>query len=82
MSVLNLLNSAWEAIVDWRRRERAYGELMALDDHSLADIGVRRSDLRAICEGSYPSALSGAPVPRRDRYISPEANLIWPAAKP
>ena len=32
MSVLNLLNSAWEAIADWRRRERAYGELMALDD--------------------------------------------------
>ena len=41
MSVLNLLNSAWEAVADWRRRERAYAELMALDDHSLADIGIQ-----------------------------------------
>ena len=48
MSVLNLLNSAWEAIADWRRRERAYGELMALDDRLLADIGLRRTDVPAI----------------------------------
>ena len=82
MSVLSLLNSAREAFADWRRRERAYAELMALDDHSLADIGVSRPDIRAICEGSYPSASSRGPVPRRDRFISPEANLIWPAAKP
>src|SRR3954454_24801729 len=29
------------------RREQAYAELMALDDHTLADIGLRRSDLVA-----------------------------------
>ena len=58
MSVLNLLNSVREAFADWRRRERAYAELMALDDHALADIGIRRSDIRAICEGSHPSAPS------------------------
>ena len=74
MSVLNLLNSAWEAIADWRRRERAYGELMALDDHALADIGIRRSDIRAICEGSHAPAPTAAPipVPRRGKIASPK----------
>jgi uncharacterized protein YjiS (DUF1127 family) len=74
MSVLNLLNSAWEAIADWRRRERAYAELMALDDHSLADIGIRRSEIRAICEGSYGPAPSEAPIPfpRRGEFASPK----------
>jgi uncharacterized protein YjiS (DUF1127 family) len=84
MSVLSLLNSAREAFADWRRRERACAELMALDDHSLADIGIRRSDIRAICEGSHKRAPSGAPVagPQRGKLASPEAHLIWPSAKP
>jgi len=74
MTVLNLLNSAWEAVADWRRRERAYAELMALDDHSLADIGIRRSDVRAICEGSFGSASSEGPVSfgRRGEFASPK----------
>jgi len=84
MSVLSLLNSAREAFADWRRRERAYAELMALDDHSLADIGIRRSDIRAICEGSHKPALSEAPVPvpQQGKFASPEAHLVWPSAKP
>ena len=53
MSVLNLLISARDAIVDWRRRERDYAELMTLDDHSLADIGIRRSQIRDLCDGLY-----------------------------
>ena len=61
MSVLNLLNSVREAFVDWRQRERAYAELMALDDHALADIGIRRSEIRAICEGSLAPAPSEEP---------------------
>jgi uncharacterized protein YjiS (DUF1127 family) len=60
MSVLNLLNSAWKAFTDWRSRERAYDDLIALDDHSLADIGIRRSEIRAICEGSLAPARSSA----------------------
>jgi uncharacterized protein YjiS (DUF1127 family) len=62
MFVLNVLNSVREAFADWRRRERAYAELMALDDHSLADIGIRRSEIRAICEGYLAPARSGARV--------------------
>jgi uncharacterized protein YjiS (DUF1127 family) len=85
MLVLNWIISAWEAVADWRRRERAYDELMALDDHSLADIGICRSEIRAICEGSQSPARSAAlrtAAARRDQFHSPEARLIWPSAKP
>ena len=75
MSVLNLMTSAWEAVADWRRRQHAYNGLMALDDHSLADIGIRRSDIRDICEGSHARAPSTAParssVP--GKFASPKA---------
>ncbi|HLJ65246.1 MAG TPA: DUF1127 domain-containing protein [Stellaceae bacterium] len=30
---------------DWRARERAYTELQALDDRSLADIGLTRGEI-------------------------------------
>jgi len=29
----------------WRERERAYAELTALDDRTLADLGLRRGDI-------------------------------------
>jgi uncharacterized protein YjiS (DUF1127 family) len=33
------------AYMDWRRRQAAYEELSSLDDRSLADIGIARSDI-------------------------------------
>ena len=50
MSFLNLFFSAGNAISGWRRRERAYADLMALDDHSLADIGILRPQIHALAE--------------------------------
>jgi uncharacterized protein YjiS (DUF1127 family) len=75
MSVLNLLISAREAFADWRRRQKAYAELMALDDHSLADIGIHRSEIRDICEGYYKPARSALPEPTsgRGEFASPKA---------
>jgi len=81
MSVLNLLSSAWAAFADWRRRERAYDELMALDDHALADIGIRRSEIRVICEGS-PASGARSSSRRSGTFASPEAHLVWPSPKP
>jgi uncharacterized protein YjiS (DUF1127 family) len=66
MSVLNLIVSAGKALSAWRRRERAYAELMALDDRSLADIGVRRSQIRALAEGDTPRG------PRMEPVLSPK----------
>ncbi len=65
MSVINLFSAARNAISEWRRREKAYGELMALDDRSLADIGIHRSQIGAAIAG-FPVATPAAkphPVP-------------------
>jgi uncharacterized protein YjiS (DUF1127 family) len=52
MSFLNLSISVVKGFSAWRRRERAYAELMALDDRSLADIGILRSQIHALEEGA------------------------------
>ena len=51
MSMINFLASAGRAFSEWRQRELAYSELMALDDHSLADIGIHRSQISALVAG-------------------------------
>ena len=56
MSLINLFVAARSAIARWRQRQRAYGELMALDDRALADIGVRREQIRAIVDGYHAAA--------------------------
>jgi uncharacterized protein YjiS (DUF1127 family) len=51
MSVINLFVAARNALSEWRRRNAAYTELMSLDDRSLADIGIHRSQIPALIEG-------------------------------
>ena len=68
MSLINLFVAARSAIARWQQRQRAYGELMALDDRSLADIGIRREEIRAIVDGYHrdayrASAPAKAPAP-------------------
>jgi uncharacterized protein YjiS (DUF1127 family) len=48
----------------WRERERAFAELSALDDRTLADLGLRRGDIPYVvyCKAQQRSAtLSTAP---------------------
>ena len=52
MLFLNLFISAGKAFSAWRRRERAYAELMALDERSLADIGIHRLQICALAESA------------------------------
>ena len=52
MALTNLIVAAGHAFSDWRRRQKAYSELMALDDRSLADIGLHRSQIAALVEGA------------------------------
>ena len=70
MSVINLLSSVGRAFSEWRRREQAYAGLMALDDHSLADIGIHRSQIGALVEGFRKPGPSSPPVPfpNRDKF--------------
>ena len=65
MSLINLFVAARAAIARWRERQRAYGELMALDDRSLSDVGIRREEIRAIVEGYYDEGARRAPAPAR-----------------
>jgi hypothetical protein len=62
MSVISLLISARRAFSDWRRREQAYAELTALDDHSLADIGIHRSQIGGLVDGVRMPGLSSPPI--------------------
>jgi uncharacterized protein YjiS (DUF1127 family) len=45
MSLVNLFVAARTAIKNRRQRQRAFDELMALDDRSLADIGIHRTQI-------------------------------------
>jgi uncharacterized protein YjiS (DUF1127 family) len=63
MSVTNLLTAARRAFSERRRRERAYAELTALDDHSLADIGLRRSQIIGLYEGVRMPEPPAPPIP-------------------
>jgi uncharacterized protein YjiS (DUF1127 family) len=63
MSVVNLFISAGRRFSEWRHRQQAYAELMALDDHSLADIGLHRSQIAGLVEGYRMPNPSSAPVP-------------------
>jgi len=56
MFLINIFAAAKRAAADWRSRQQAYAELSALDDRSLADIGINRSDIPAIVEGFHDAA--------------------------
>lgn len=82
MSLINLFVAARAAIAGWRQRQRAYGELMALDDRSLADIGIRREEIRAVVEGYYDDAARRTAAPARasapsHRQAAPAAGYGW-----
>jgi uncharacterized protein YjiS (DUF1127 family) len=65
MFFVSLFAAARNAVSEWRRRQQAYGELMSLDDRSLADIGIHRSEIPAIVEGYR------APHENREREFLP-----------
>jgi uncharacterized protein YjiS (DUF1127 family) len=67
MFIVNLFEAAGHAFTEWRRKQQAYGELMALDDRALADIGIRRSEIPAIVEGNHEAVEK----PRGRDFIPP-----------
>ena len=75
MSTINLFISAARRFSQWRRRQQAYVELMALDDHSLADIGLHRSQIAGLVEGRRMPDPSSPAVPflNREKIARPKA---------
>jgi uncharacterized protein YjiS (DUF1127 family) len=61
MSLINMFFVARAALADRRQRRRAYEELMALDDRSLADIGIHRSQIPSLVEGASKSVEHESP---------------------
>src|SRR4051812_27782641 len=63
MSIVNMLVAARAALAERRERRRAYEELAGLNDRSLADIGLHRTQLPGMVERLYESVeLDAAPV--------------------
>ena len=78
MSLINLFVASRNALREWRRRQRAYHELMALDDRSLADIGIHRSQIAATVEGARLAAASASEVAPKAPALRPSD--AWLAA--
>jgi uncharacterized protein YjiS (DUF1127 family) len=55
MSLIHLFVAARSALARQLQRRRAYAQLTALDDRSLADIGLHRSQIPALAEGIDPA---------------------------
>jgi uncharacterized protein YjiS (DUF1127 family) len=62
MSLINLFVAARNAMARRRQRRCAMDELMALDDRSLADIGIHRSQISGVVEGFAANLPSQAVV--------------------
>jgi uncharacterized protein YjiS (DUF1127 family) len=57
------IQSVGERLDAWRNYQRAYHELLSLDDRSLADIGVTRSEIPFILSHvSDPSRVNAMPT--------------------
>lgn len=63
----NLIDDLRAGLADWRQRNRAYAELAALDDRSLADMGITRSEI--------PYVLSQAPAHRDELKAAANSNV-------
>jgi uncharacterized protein YjiS (DUF1127 family) len=62
MSLISVFFAAKEALARRRQQRWAYAEMASLDDRSLADIGLHRSQIPAVIEGYHEAVqLDAAP---------------------
>ncbi|HYM04809.1 MAG TPA: DUF1127 domain-containing protein [Stellaceae bacterium] len=70
--IANIGHSLVAAMEDWREKRHAYAELSSLDDRSLADIGITRSEI--------PYVLTHAAEMREPKAAATLANDTLPHA--
>jgi len=63
MFIINLFANAQHKLADWRQRHQAYAELSGLDDRSLADIGIHRSEIPGLVFGGQEKPRDFEPKP-------------------
>ncbi len=56
-SAINAVRAAAAAMLRWRQRRIAIRRLMALDDHTLKDIGFCRGDIHSVAEARLKTSL-------------------------
>ena len=79
MSLMNVFVAARAALANRRQRQRAYHELAALDDRSLADIGLHRSQLSQVVDRLHEAVeLDAAPVLPSVRRLETRKPLTQP----
>ncbi len=84
MSLISLFVAARSALARHRERRHALEGLMALDDRSLADIGIHRSQIATLAQGvdeaiwqdPAPSALATAGFHNDGSRFSPAHRLL------
>lgn len=60
--MLTILSSAMRGFRAWQERQRVLNELYSMDDRSLADIGLRRSDIPFAITAQADLAAEARPV--------------------
>ncbi len=76
MSLINLFAAAKTALARRRQTRQAYDELMALDDRSLADIGIHRTQIPGLVMSFEQAAqLEAAPFTGYTRALHADADL-------
>lgn len=60
--MLNIFGNLAHGLARWRERQRALNELASLDDRSLADIGITRSEIPYVLSRAVRRAELGLPA--------------------
>jgi uncharacterized protein YjiS (DUF1127 family) len=63
----NLVHGVTGSLARWRERQRALAELASLDDRSLADIGITRSEIPYVLSRAVRRAELGLPANTNSR---------------
>ena len=70
----------WRAYALWRERKAAACELHALDDRTLKDIGVSRSEIEWVVRGPHATRLRDATITAKHRRPRPATPLSGTSA--
>lgn len=82
VAICRALNAVGDKVAEARHAQQIFGELNAMNDHELEDIGIIRSDIPAVVAGAYrgmrPVASNVISLDRRCRMRQSDATAALP----